>query len=119
VLLLGSIIISKCKNCNLCRKRYIHLAVPGGDNNEKRRDRLMFLWIIINRTTAMTTATLSVLIDQIFNLKTLMQETNNDVQAFNTKVQKFQNAYYANKHEQFDEMVLLNSMAKAYQQCND
>jgi hypothetical protein len=79
----------------------------------------MFLWTIINRTTAMTTATLSVLIDQIFNLPSLMQETNNDVQAFNTKVRKLQNAYYANKREQFDETVLLNSLAKAYQQCKD
>jgi hypothetical protein len=54
-------------------------AVPGGDDNEKRRDGLMFLWAIINRTTSMTTATLSVLIDQIFNLPGVMQKHNNDV----------------------------------------
>jgi hypothetical protein len=66
-------------------------AVAGGDNNEKRRDGLMFLWALINRTTSMTTATLSVLIDQIFNLPGVMQEHNNDVQAFNTQVRKLLN----------------------------
>jgi hypothetical protein len=94
-------------------------AAPGGDDEERRRDGLMFLWSIINRTTAMTTATLSVLIDQIFNLSAVMQENNNDVQAFNTKVRKLLNAYYANKRQPFDETVLLNSLAKAYLSCKD
>jgi hypothetical protein len=94
-------------------------AVAGGDNNEKRRDGLMFLWAINNRTTSMTTATLSVLIDQIFNLPGVMQEHNNDVQAFNTQVRKLLNTYYANKRETFDETVLLNSLAKAYHSCKD
>jgi hypothetical protein len=94
-------------------------AIAGGDNNEKQRDGLMFSWTIINRTTAMTTATVSVIIDQIFNLPTLMQEVNNVVQAFNTNVRKLLNAYYANKRQQFDEAVLLNSLAQAYHQCKD
>jgi hypothetical protein len=94
-------------------------AVQGGDDNEKRRDGLMFLWAIINRSTSMTTATLSVLIDQIFNLPGLMQESNNDVQAFNTQVRKLLNMYYANKRQPFDETVLLNSLAKAYLHCKD
>jgi hypothetical protein len=49
----------------------------------------MFLWTIINLSTA--PATLSVLIDKIFDLPSLIQETDNDVQAFNTKVRKLQN----------------------------
>jgi hypothetical protein len=57
----------------------------------------MFLWTIINRTMSMTTATVSVIINHIFNLPTLMQEASNDVTAFNTKVRKLLNAYYANK----------------------
>jgi hypothetical protein len=94
-------------------------AAPGGVDDERRRDGLMFLWAIINRTTAMTTATLSVLIDQIFNLSAIMQEVNHDVQAFNTRVRKLLNAYYANKRQTFDETVLLNSLAKAYLHCKD
>jgi hypothetical protein len=94
-------------------------AVQGGDDNEQRRDGLMFLYAIINRTTSMTTATLSVLIDQIFNLPGLMQENNNDIQAFNTQVRKLLNMYYANKRQAFDETVLLNSLAKAYLNCRD
>jgi hypothetical protein len=96
------------------RRGYVSGAVAGGANNEKRRDGLTFLWAIINHTTSMTTATLSVLIDQIFNLPGLMQEHKNDVQAFNTQVRKLLSTYYANKREAFDETVLLNSSAKAY-----
>jgi hypothetical protein len=66
------------------RRGDVPVVVVGGDDNEKRSHGLLFLWSIINRTTSMTTATLSILIDQLFNLPRLMQEANNDVQAFNT-----------------------------------
>jgi hypothetical protein len=61
-------------------------AVAGGDPNEQRRDGLMMLWTIVNRTTAMTTATISVLMEQLNNLTNAMTEVNHDITAFNTKV---------------------------------
>jgi hypothetical protein len=67
----------------------------------------------------MTTATPSVLIDQIFNRSSIMQETNNDVQACNTTLRKLQNAFYTTKWGQFDELVLLKRLVKSYQECKD
>jgi hypothetical protein len=46
------------------RRRDVPGALQAGDDNEKQRDGLMFLWSIINRITSMRTATLSVLIDK-------------------------------------------------------
>jgi hypothetical protein len=89
-------------------------ALQGGDDNEKQKEGLMLVWLIINRSTSMTTAKLSELIDQIFNLPGLMQESNNNIQAFNTQVRKLLNMYCANKRQAFNETVLLNSLAKAY-----
>jgi hypothetical protein len=92
---------------------------PGQDPNEKRRDGMMFLWTIINRTTARTNATSAVIIHQLNHLEGVMTEENNDITAFNTKVRKILNSYYANKRLTFDEQVLLTNLADAYRTCKD
>ena len=94
-------------------------ATVGVDPNEQRRSGLMYLWTIINRTTAMTTATISVLLEQLNNLPSVMQEVNNDVTAFNSKVRKILTSYYANKRESYNETALLHNLAKAYSMCKD
>jgi hypothetical protein len=49
-------------------------AIPGGDLEERRRDGLMLLWCIINRTTAKTNATITTIVRKINNLRDLMIE---------------------------------------------
>jgi hypothetical protein len=88
-------------------------AVAGGDDKEKRRDGLMMLWTIINRTTAMTTATISVLLEQLNNLPAAMTEANHDIGAFNTKVRRLLTSYYANKREAYNETALLQNLSRA------
>jgi hypothetical protein len=94
-------------------------AVAGGDPDEQRRDGLMLLWTIINRTTAMTTATISVLMEQLNNLNNAMNECNHDITAFNTKVRCLLTSYYANKRETYNETALLHNLARAYMACKD
>jgi hypothetical protein len=94
-------------------------AAAGVNPTEQRRSGLMYLWTIINRTTAMTTATISVLLEQLNNLPSVMQEVNNDVTAFNSKVRKILTSYYANKRESYNETALLHNLAKAYGLCKD
>jgi hypothetical protein len=94
-------------------------AVAGGDPNEQRRDGLMLLWTIVNRTTAMTTATISVLMEQLNNLNTTLNEANHDITAFNTKVRRLLTSYYANKRESYNETALLHNLARAYMSCKD
>jgi hypothetical protein len=72
-------------------------AVPGGDPEERRQDGLMFLWCIINRTTAKTNATITNIVRKINNLRYLMIEKDSNVMAFNTSVRQLLNAYFANK----------------------
>ena len=98
----------------------VQTPVPDGlDGTEKRRDGLMFLWTIINRTTARTNATISVIIHQLNHLESEMNEAGSDVKVFNTKVRKLLNSYYANKRQVFDEQVLLTNLADAYFTCKD
>jgi hypothetical protein len=92
---------------------------PGTNPSEQRRSGLMYLWTIINRTTAMTTATISVLLEQLNNLPSVMQEVNHDVTAFNSKVRKMLTSYYANKREAYNETALLHNLGKAYTLCKD
>ena len=94
-------------------------TATGVNQSEQRRSGLMYLWAIVNRTTAMTTATISVLLEQLNNLPSLMQEVNNDVTAFNSKVRKLLTSYYANKRETYNETALLHNIAKAYGMCKD
>jgi hypothetical protein len=94
-------------------------AVPGTDPNEKRRDGMMFLWTIINRTTARTNATVAVIIHQLNHLEAVMTEANSDITMFNTRVRKLLNSYFANKRVTFDEQVLLTNLADAYKTCKD
>ena len=91
----------------------------GVDPNEQQRSGLMYLWTIVNRTTAMTAATISVLLEQLNNLPSVMQEVNNDVMAFNSKVRQLLTSYYANKREAYNETALLHNLAKAYGLCKD
>jgi hypothetical protein len=94
-------------------------AAPGVTPTEKQRSGLMYLWTLINRTTAMTTATISVILEQLNNLPSVMQEANNDVTSFNSKVRKILTSYYANKRESYNETALLHNLAKAYTMCKD
>jgi hypothetical protein len=89
------------------------------NGNEKRRDGLMFLWTIINRTTNQTNATITVIIHQLNHLETEMNDSGSDVSVFNTKVRKLLNSFYANKQQVFDEEVLLTNLADAYFACKD
>jgi hypothetical protein len=100
------------------RRRDIQVPVIG-NADDKRRDGMMFLWTIINRTTARTNATIAVIIHQLNNLEAVMTEENSDITAFNTKVRKLLNSYYANKRVTFDEQVLLTNLADAYKTCKD
>jgi hypothetical protein len=99
--------------------RMVPNAAPGVSPEEQRRSGLMYLWTIVNRTTAMTTATISVILEQLNNLPSVMQEVNNDVTNFNSKVRKILSAYYANKRENYNETALLHNLAKAYSMCKD
>jgi hypothetical protein len=94
-------------------------AIAGTDPNEKRRDGMIFLWTIINRTTARTNATVTVIIHQLNHLEAVMTESNSDITVFNTKVRKLLNSYFANKRVQFDEQVILTNLADAYKTCKD
>jgi hypothetical protein len=53
--------------------------IPAGDPNERRRDGLLFLWCILDRTTAKTNATISTIVRQLNHLAELMTEHNSDV----------------------------------------
>jgi hypothetical protein len=94
-------------------------ALPGGHIEERRRDGVLFLWMIVNRTTAKTNATISTIVRQLNHLTDVMSEHNSDVNAFNTHVRKLTNSYYANKREQFDSEVLLQNLFDAYMTCKD
>ena len=102
---------------------YVASAIPGAaagvQPDEQRRSGMMYLWTIINRTTAMTTATISVILEQLNNLPSVMQDVNNDVNAFNSKVRKILTSYFANKSEAYNETALLHNLAKAYGLCKD
>jgi hypothetical protein len=91
----------------------------GGDINERRRDGLLFLWCILNRTTAKTNATISTIVRQLNHLAELMSEHNSDVSVFNTQVRRMLNSYYANKRDNFDPEVLLQNLFEAYASCKD
>jgi hypothetical protein len=92
---------------------------PAGNAHELIRDGVLFLWSIINHTIARTNATISVIIEQLTNLPSLMTEVNSDVNAFNTNVRSLVNSYYSNKQETYDNEVLLQSLFRAYKQCSD
>jgi hypothetical protein len=93
--------------------------VAGANEEERRRDGLMILWAIINRTTAKTTATITVLLKQLNNLQAVMTECNSDISAFNTKVYKLINMYRANKQQEFDDTILLDNLQMAYRMAKD
>jgi hypothetical protein len=78
------------------------------------RDGLLFLWCILDRTTAETNATLSTIVRRLNHLAELMSEHNSDVAVFNTQVRQLLNSYIANKRETFDPEVLLQNLFEAY-----
>jgi hypothetical protein len=67
----------------------------------------------------MTTATISVLLEQLNNLTGVMQDVNHYITAFNTKVRRLTTSYVANKQEVYNEAALLHNLAKAYMSCKD
>jgi iron-sulfur cluster repair protein YtfE (RIC family) len=73
----------------------------------------MFLWCIINQTTAKANATITNIVRKINNLRELMIEKDSDVQSFNTTVRQLVNSYYANKREQVDKETLLANLFDA------
>jgi hypothetical protein len=89
------------------------------DPEERRRDGLMFLWCILNRTTAETNATITTIVRKINHLPELMIKKESNVQDFNTTVRQLQNSYYANKREQPDPETLLSNLFDAYVICQD
>ena len=86
---------------------------PGGDPTERRRDGLLFLYCILDRTTAKTNATISTIVRQLNHLAELMSEHNSDITVFNTQVRRLLNSYVANKRENFDKEVLLQKLFEA------
>jgi hypothetical protein len=95
-------------------------VIPGVTNSEERRcDGLMYLYCIVNRTTAKTHATMRSIIRQINNMKELMLEKDSDVQAFNTRFQQLMNMYYAHKHQKVDEETMMTNLWDAYSICKD
>jgi hypothetical protein len=108
------------ESANYTTYRWGDTQVPVvGNADDKRRDGMMFLWTIINRTTAWTNATITVIIHQLNHLEAVMTEENSNITAFNTKVRKLLNSYYANKRVTFDKQVLLTNLADAYKTCKD
>ena len=88
------------------------LTIPAGDPTERRRDGLLFLFCILDRTTAKTNATISTIVRQLNHLAELMTEHNSDITVFNTQVRRLLNSYVANKRENFDKdfKIYLNHM---------
>ena len=86
----------------------------GGDVNERCRDGLLFLWCILDRTTAKPNATISTIVRQLNHLAELMSEHSSDVSVFNTQVRGLLNSYFANKRDKFDHEVLLQNLFEAY-----
>jgi hypothetical protein len=89
------------------------------DPEERHRDRLMFLWCILNRTTAKTNATITTIVRKITHLMELMSEKDSNVQELNTTLRQLMNSYYANKREKPDEDTLINNSFEAYLTCKD
>jgi hypothetical protein len=79
----------------------------------------MFLWCIINRSTANTNATISTIVRKITHLREVVVEKDSNVTAFNTNVSQLCNSYYANKREQVDSETLLYNLFEAYLICMD
>jgi septal ring factor EnvC (AmiA/AmiB activator) len=79
----------------------------------------MFLWCIINQTTAKTNATITNIVRKINNLRELMIEKDSDVQSFNSTVRQLVNSNYANKRERVDKETLLANLFNAYISCKD
>ena len=48
-----------------------------------------------------------------------MSENDSDIKNFNTYVNNQKTAYYANKHQNYDDQVLLSSLFEAYKSCQD
>lgn len=89
-------------------------AVPLGDDTEEIRDGVLFLWCIINRTTAKTNATISGIIYNLNHLVNIMVEHNNDINAFNTHVRTLLNQYISNRQAEYDPTILIDSLFQSY-----
>jgi hypothetical protein len=82
----------------------VQANVPLGMNaNKKHCDGLLFLWTIINRTTARINATIAVIIGQLKHLEAVMTEASNDITTINTKVRRLLKLHFANMQVTFDE----------------
>jgi hypothetical protein len=77
----------------------------------------MFLWCIINHTTAKSNARITNIVRRINNLRALMIEKDSNVQAFNTAVQHLLNSYFSNKREPVDQAT--TNLFDAFTTCKD
>lgn len=92
--------------------------IPGADTDEFR-DGVLFLWAVINRTTAQTNATISAIINQLTRLNIAMEESKHDIKEFNTKIRDLLNQYTANRRHEYDQTILINSLFSAYKMTKD
>jgi hypothetical protein len=95
------------------------IPVPAGDADDEIRDGVLFLWSIINRTTAKTNATISGIIFSLTHLDNIMAEHHNDITSFNTHVRTLLNQYVANRQSEYDQTILIDSLFQAYKTTKD
>jgi hypothetical protein len=93
--------------------------MANGNPDDEFRDGVLFLWAIINRTTAQTNATVTSILDQLSSMTTIMEESKNDIKVFNTSVRSLLNQYTANKREEYNSTILINALFKAYRSTKD
>jgi hypothetical protein len=92
---------------------------PGISPEEQRRDGLMYLYCIINRTTAKTHATVTSIVRQINAMREVLVQKDSDVQAFNTNIQHLTNLYYDHKRQKVDEETMMTGLFDSYSLCKD
>jgi Ni,Fe-hydrogenase I large subunit len=95
------------------------INVPQGNDDDEFRYGVLLLWTIINRTTAQANATISAIINQLVRMNNLMEENKNDIKAFNTAVRTLLNQYLANRRNEYDKTILINSLFLAYKTTKD
>lgn len=87
--------------------------------DQETYDGVLLLWSIIQSSTAQTNATIGVIIERLSNLKQTMMEKDSNIKEFNAYVSDQKSAYYANKHQEYDDQVLLTQLFGAYKSCAD
>lgn len=82
-------------------------------------DGLLFLKLIIDKTTVMTNASVSMLVEQLTDLETVMANVEYNISEFNTHVNSILRNFRANSATEFSPQVLYQQLIKAYRRSGD